>query len=244
MAQTRIEQIVEEIYAYIEGCKLSPLSQSKVIVQKDELYEMLDELRLRTPDEVKRCQKIIGQREAIIAKANSDAGDIIKEAEEKAAQIEADAMEHAQQLVEENEIMQKAFAQANTMIQGAKDQAEKIMADADNYSKQVRDGALGYTNDVLTTVGKVLSDAYREAKDNSDRLINSLRDNLATLQQNQEELQEAIDNPDGIPEEEPVKESFSPAPSYSEPADEAAAAEDAADDDFDFPEGTFLNEDM
>lgn len=243
MAQTRIEQIVEEIYAYIEGCKLSPLSQSKVIVQKDELYEMLDELRLRTPDEVKRCQKIIGQREAIIAKANSDAGDIIKDAEDKAAQIEADAMERAQQLVEENEIMQKAFAQANTMIQGAKDQAEKIMADADNYSKQVRDGALGYTNDVLTTVGRVLSDAYREAKDNSDRLIASLRDNLATLQQNQEELQEAIDNPDGIPEDNSVEESFNDSAVYKEAP--STENEDGSDeDDYNFPEGTFLNEDM
>ncbi len=230
MAQTRIEQIIEEIYEYIEGCKLSPLSQSKVIVQKDELYNMLDELRLRTPDEVKRCQKIIAQREAITAKANSDAADIIKEAEEKAAQIEADAMEHAQQLVEENEIMQKAFAQANTMISNAKEQAAKIMSDADNYSKQVREGALGYTNDVLTTVGKVLSDAYRETKDNSDKLVASLRDSLYTLQQNQEELQEAIDNPDGV-EAEPEEE---------KPVEEATVNE--REDDYNFPEGTFLKD--
>lgn len=230
MAQTRIEQIIEEIYEYIEGCKLSPLSQSKVIVQKDELYNMLDELRLRTPDEVKRCQKIIAQREAITAKANSDAADIIKEAEEKAAQIEADAMEHAQQLVEENEIMQKAFAQANTMISNAKEQAAKIMSDADNYSKQVREGALGYTNDVLTTVGKVLSDAYRETKDNSDKLVASLRDSLYTLQQNQEELQEAIDNPDGV-EAEPEEE---------KPVEEATVNEQ--EDDYNFPEGTFLKD--
>lgn len=230
MAQTRIEQIIEEIYEYIEGCKVSPLNQAKVIVQKEELYNMLDELRLRTPDEVKRCQKIIAQREAITAKANSDGAEIIREAEEKAAQIEADALEHAQQLVEENEIMQKAFAQANDMIQNAKKQAQKIVDDADVYSKQVREGALGYTNDVLTTVGKVLSDAYRDTKDRSDVLISSLRNSLATLQQNQEELQEAIDNPDGIPEETHNNDS------------DAAAPKDDSDDDFDFPEGTFLKE--
>lgn len=230
MSQTRIEQIIEEIYEYIESCKFSPLSQTKVMVQKDELYNYLDELRLRTPDEIKRCSRIVAQREAITAKANADAADIIKEAEEKAAQIEAEALEHAQQLVEENEIMQKAYAQADAMIQASKEKAEKIMADADAYSHEVRGGALEYTDRILTEVGKVLSDAYRGAKDNSDRLVASLRDNLAVLQQNQEDIQEIIKNPDGTPEYEKAED-------VAEDSDETAPEED-----FDFPEGTFLND--
>ena len=51
---SRIEQIISEIEEYIDGCKFQPLSNSKIIVNKEELEELLTELRLKTPDEIKR----------------------------------------------------------------------------------------------------------------------------------------------------------------------------------------------
>ena len=42
---SRIEQIIEEIEEYIDGCKYQALSSSKIIVNKDELEELLNELR-------------------------------------------------------------------------------------------------------------------------------------------------------------------------------------------------------
>ena len=54
---SRIEQIISEIEEYIDGCKFQPLSNSKIIVNKEELEELLTELRMKTPDEIKRYQK-------------------------------------------------------------------------------------------------------------------------------------------------------------------------------------------
>ena len=51
---SRIEQIISEIEEYIDGCKFQPLSNSKIIVNKEELEELLTELRMKTPDEIKR----------------------------------------------------------------------------------------------------------------------------------------------------------------------------------------------
>ena len=48
---SRIEQIIEEIEEYIDGCKYQALSSSKIIVNKDELEELLNELRSKTPEE-------------------------------------------------------------------------------------------------------------------------------------------------------------------------------------------------
>ena len=62
MGMSRIEQLIDDIYEFIESCKMQPLSQTKVIVPKDELYDLLDELKLRTPDEIKRYQKIIANK--------------------------------------------------------------------------------------------------------------------------------------------------------------------------------------
>ena len=42
---SRIEQLIDEIEEYVEGCKPAPFSQSKIIVQKEQLYELLTELR-------------------------------------------------------------------------------------------------------------------------------------------------------------------------------------------------------
>ena len=41
---SRIEQIISEIEEYIDGCKFQPLSNSKIIVNKEELEELLTEL--------------------------------------------------------------------------------------------------------------------------------------------------------------------------------------------------------
>ena len=94
---SRIEQVIEEIEEYIEGCKYQTLSNTKIIVNKEELEELLTELRLRTPDEIKRYQKIISNKEAILADAKS-----------KAESIVAQAQVQNTELVSEHQIMQQA----------------------------------------------------------------------------------------------------------------------------------------
>ena len=47
---SRIEQLIGEIEEYIDSCKYQPLSNSKIVVNRDELEELLVELRLRIPD--------------------------------------------------------------------------------------------------------------------------------------------------------------------------------------------------
>ena len=206
MSQSRIEEIINEFYDYVESAKMN-ITQNKIVLLKEDVFSYLDELRLHIPDEIKRCQKIIANRENIIKKANEDALEIVDDANKKAVQIEEDGKERAQQLVEETAIMKSAYEQANKvvqnattqgekivkdaeqynkMVQNAKVQAEKIIADAEQYSGTIKTGAMNYADDILDTIEKIVATAYREAKDNSDRLVGALKSNLAALQQNQE----------------------------------------------------------
>ena len=98
---SRIEQIIGEIEEYVDSCKFQPLSTTKIVVNKEEIEELLRELRLKTPDEIKRYQKIINNKDAILEDAQSKADALI-----------ADAQARAQELVTQHEIMQKAYAQA------------------------------------------------------------------------------------------------------------------------------------
>ena len=70
-------------------------------MNKEEIEELLRELRLKTPDEIKRYQKIISNKDAIL-----------EDAQTKADALIADAQNKAQELVTQHEIMQKAYAQA------------------------------------------------------------------------------------------------------------------------------------
>jgi hypothetical protein len=50
---SRIEQIIGEIEEYVDSCKFQPLSTTKIVVNKEEIEELLRELRLKTPDHIK-----------------------------------------------------------------------------------------------------------------------------------------------------------------------------------------------
>lgn len=193
MGASRIEQLIEDIYEFVESCRMQPLSSTKVIVPKDELYDLLDELRLRTPDEIKRYQKIISNRDAIIA-----------DAEEKSEGILRQTREKAKDLLNEHEIMQQAYYQANEMITQASEEADRLRKEAQDEAEQIRTATLIYSNDVLTEVEKVLASAYENAASKYDGFIGTLKNSLEIISGNKKELQEQLYPQEGhINDEEP-----------------------------------------
>ena len=95
---SRIEQLIGEIEEYIDSCKYQPLSNTKILVNKEEMEELLVELRLRVPEEIKKYQKIISQQDAILADAKAQADMMLN-----------DARTQTEEMVSDNEIMQKAY---------------------------------------------------------------------------------------------------------------------------------------
>ena len=85
MNQSRIEQAIDEIYNYVEDCKPSKLYPNKVVVERGELYDLLDELRLCAPEEIKRYQKIINNRDGILGEAQKRAADMVAQAQQQTA---------------------------------------------------------------------------------------------------------------------------------------------------------------
>ena len=163
---SRIEQIISEIEEYIDGCKFQPLSNSKIIVNKEELEELLTELRMKTPDEIKRYQKIISNKDAILA----------------------DAQAKAQELVTQHEIMQKAYAQANETINAANRQAQEILDSATQDANSIRLSAITYTDDMMANIGSVLNQTLEDAGGKYKTFIDSLQSCLEVVNHNRQEL--------------------------------------------------------
>lgn len=175
---SKMEQIIEEIEEYIEGCKVQPLSNgTKIIVNKETMEELLTELRLKTPEEIKRYQKIISNKEAILADAKTKADEIIAQAEVQTSE-----------LVSEHEIMQQAYAQANEVVMIATKQAQEILDNATNDANAIRMSAITYTDEMLKTMEEIISGSIETSKARTENLVNSLQGYLDVITANRSEL--------------------------------------------------------
>ena len=175
---SRIEQVIEDIENYIDSCKFQPLSTTKIVVNKDEIDELLRELRMKTPDEIRRYQKII---------ANKDA--ILEDARQKADKMLQDAQVQTTELVSEHEIMQQAYAQANEIVMAATEQAQQILDNATNDANDIRIGAMQYTRDLLSNSEAVLSEALDSYTSRYTSLISGLQECYETVHNNLSELE-------------------------------------------------------
>lgn len=174
---SRMEQIIEEIEEYIDSCKFQPLSSTKILVNKEELEELLTELRMKTPEEIKRYQKIISNKEAILADAQAKADAII-----------AQAQVQTSELVSEHQIMQQAYAQANEVVMIATKQAQEILDKATSDANDIRMGAITYTDELLKNTEEILSHAIDSSRARYDNLINSLQECMNIVTANRAEL--------------------------------------------------------
>ncbi|MGI6094287.1 MAG: ATPase [Lachnospiraceae bacterium] len=174
---SRIEQIIEEIEEYVESCKYQPLSTTKIVVNKEELEELLRELRLKTPDEIKRYQKIISNKDAILADAQAKADGLI-----------AEAQAQTNEMVSQSEVMQQAYAQANETINNANRQAQEILDSAQNDANSIRLSAIAYTDDMLANLGQIMSTALEDAAGKYNTFVHSLQSCYDVVNKNRSEL--------------------------------------------------------
>ena len=174
---SRIEQIIEEIEEYIDSCKFQPLSSTKIVVNKEELEELLRELRMKTPDEIKRYQKIIQNKDAIL-----------EDAQNKADAIIADAQAQAQKIVSESEVMQVALQQSNQLIEETNAQAQEIMDKATTDSNDIRMSAIRYTDEMLENLEQIMSHTIDTAGTKYNNFINSIQSCYDIVNKNRAEL--------------------------------------------------------
>ena len=178
---SRIEQIIEEIEEYIDGCNYSPLSKKNIVVNKEEIEELLRELRMKTPDEIKRYQKILANKDAILADAQAKADAIVNQ-----ANIQLN------ELISEQEIMKQAYAQANAVVEAATMQAQEILNSAAADANEIRMGAMQYTDGMLANMQSIIQNTMESYNSRYASLINSLNGYYEMIAENRQELAPTI----------------------------------------------------
>ena len=116
----RLEELVNE------GRRL-PLS-NKVMVDEQKIWDLIDQMRISIPEEVKKAKRTNQERDRIIAQAHEEAARMVDLKREEAAAM-----------VSEHELTKAADERATTIVERAKRDAESLRADADEYVIQVLD---------------------------------------------------------------------------------------------------------
>ena len=189
---SRIEQLIGEIEEYIDSCKFQPLSSTKILVNKEEIEELLVELRLRIPDEIKKYQKIISNQDAILNEARTQADAML-----------AEATAQTNELVNEHEIMQKAYANANKVVEEAQAQAQAIIDSAVADANSIRQGSINYTDDMLRSLQTIITHAMEGAQSRFDTFLSSMQSSYDIVTSNRNELAGSVST---VSEEEPQTE--------------------------------------
>lgn len=153
--------LLETLEDILEKSKTLPFSD-KSIIEKGQFLDIIKEIRLRLPDELKQAKWIKEERERIISEAQKDADDIVKEAENRIISM-----------IDEHEITKKAY-----------DKKTEIIADANEMYREITQGTNTYVDGILANIennmlelGKTLSGVEL-----------SIQNALETIQNNRKEL--------------------------------------------------------
>ncbi|MCL4527800.1 MAG: ATPase [Chloroflexi bacterium] len=116
-----ILQLIDRLEELFNEAKAVPFTHN-VLVDEDRMLEIIDQMRIVIPEEVKKAQQIIGQRDRFLAQAQEEADRTIALAREK-----------AEQLIQKDMITQEANRRAEQILAQGRADAEVSRRDADDY---------------------------------------------------------------------------------------------------------------
>ena len=139
--------LLETLEDILENSKSLPFT-NKAMVDKDEMLEIIKEIRIKLPDELKQAKWIKEERQRILVEAQKEADGIVKEAENRIISM-----------IDEHEITRKAYEQKAQIIQTANE-----------MSREISDGTKDYADSILEKVEGVLQDALKTIENNRKEL--------------------------------------------------------------------------
>ena len=139
--------LLETLEEMLEASKSIPFS-NKGIIDKEEMLEIIKEIRLKLPDELKQAKWVKEERQRILVEAQKEADDIVKEAENRIISM-----------IDEHEITRKAY-----------EQKAEIIETANEMSREISKGTKDYADSILQNIEVALQNALETIQNNRKEL--------------------------------------------------------------------------
>jgi cell division septum initiation protein DivIVA len=117
-----ILQLIDRLEELFNTSRPIPLTHN-VIVDEDKFLDIIDQMRISVPEEVKKAQQVFSQKDRVMAQAQEEANRTLQLAREK-----------ADSLVEKEALVLDAQRRAGQIIDQARMDAENIKTGADQYA--------------------------------------------------------------------------------------------------------------
>jgi cell division septum initiation protein DivIVA len=138
--------LIDKLDDLVHNAKQVPLTD-QVRVDKEEIYDILDQMRATIPEEIKQARWIVKERQEMLAEAKREAERIVKEARERQAQMVS-----------------------QQVTRNAERAAEEIIEDARGREREIRLGAEDYADEILNTLEVNLSKFIAAVQRGRERL--------------------------------------------------------------------------
>ena len=139
--------LIDKLDDLIHNARPVPLTD-QVRVDREEIYDLLDQMRATIPEEIKQARWIVKERQEMLAEAKREAERIVKEARDQQTR-----------LISEEEVYKQAERGA-----------EEILEDARDTERQIRLGAEDYADEILSTLEVNLQKFLAAVQRGRDRL--------------------------------------------------------------------------
>ncbi|MEM7332951.1 MAG: ATPase [Chloroflexota bacterium] len=114
----RLEQVLNESYRF-------PMS-AYLMIHEDKIFNIVDQMRVSVPEEIKRANRIESEKDRILAQAK-----------EEAERIRELAKQEAEELIQRDSITSSSQNRADNIVERARREAEALRLDADAYVVEV-----------------------------------------------------------------------------------------------------------
>lgn len=165
-----ILQLIDRLEELFNDAKAVPFTHN-VVVDEDRMLELIDQMRIAIPEEVKKAQQVLAQRDRVMAQAQEEANRTLSIAREK-----------ADQLAQKDIITQEAQRRAEQIVNQARAEAEATRADADNYVidtlMQLQDQIAKLSNQVSNGVRVVQEEQMRKAANASSSVPSNVSEKV------------------------------------------------------------------
>lgn len=150
-----ILQLIDRLEELFNDAKAVPFTHN-VVVDEDKMLELIDQMRIAIPEEVKKAQQLVAQRDRVMAQAQEEANRTLQIARDK-----------ADGLVQKDIVTQEAQRRADQILAQARAEAEGIRTEADNYAldtlMQLQDQVTKMSNQVGNGIRILQEEQMRKA---------------------------------------------------------------------------------
>ena len=143
---------------------------NKRIVEIERLFDLLEDLKVTIPEDIRRATGILAEADNMIADAKDNCDEIIENAQKEANQILEQAQTSAEQLYKDAQTEFESRVSDSEVYKMAFEKANEITAEAENNANQIYNGARKYADDLLTDLQKYLSEYHSLISDNRKEL--------------------------------------------------------------------------